>query len=79
MMWNFIIGCIKIFVGCKFCYVEVMLKWFKVMGVEKYKDNFKVRVYELFFKIFYIWKFLKVVFVNLMSDLFYEEIFLEYI
>lgn len=49
------------------------------MGVEKYKDNFKVRIYEFVLKVLYIWKKLKVVFVNFMSDLFYEEVFLEFI
>lgn len=32
IIWNLVIGCIKIFVGCKNCYVERMVFRLKVMG-----------------------------------------------
>ena len=79
MTWNPTTGCDKISAGCKFCYAEVMSKRLKAMGVEKYKDNFKVRTHEEALKIPYTWKNSKVVFVNSMSDLFHEEIPLEFI
>ena len=53
MTWNPTTGCTKISAGCKFCYAEVMSKRLKAMGVEKYKDNFKVRVHEPSLKIPY--------------------------
>lgn len=49
------------------------------MGVEKYKDGFKVRTHEDQLNIPYTWKNSKVVFVNSMSDLFHEDIPLEFI
>ncbi len=79
MTWNPTTGCSKISTGCKFCYAEIMSKRLKAMGVEKYKDNFKVRTHEDALKIPYTWKHSKVVFVNSMSDLFHKEITLEFI
>jgi protein gp37 len=79
MTWNPTTGCSKISAGCKFCYAEIMSKRLKAMGIEKYKDNFEVRTHEEALKIPYTWKNSKVVFVNSMSDLFHEEISLEFI
>ncbi len=79
MTWNPTTGCTKISAGCKFCYAEVMSKRLKAMGVPKYKDNFKVRVHEPSLKVPYTWKSPKIVFVNSMSDLFHENIPLDYI
>jgi protein gp37 len=79
MTWNPTTGCSKITAGCKFCYAEIMSKRLKAMGVEKYKDNFKVRIHPDQLNIPYTWKSSKVVFVNSMSDLFHEEIPLDFI
>jgi protein gp37 len=79
MTWNPTTGCSKISAGCKFCYAEVMSKRLQAMGIEKYKDNFEVRTHEDALKIPYTWKQSKVVFVNSMSDLFHEEVPIEFI
>lgn len=79
MTWNPTTGCIKISAGCKFCYAEIMSKRLKAMGVEKYKDAFKVRTHENQLTIPYTWKSAKIVFVNSMSDLFHKDIPLEFI
>lgn len=79
MTWNPTTGCSKISAGCKFCYAEIMSKRLQAMGVEKYKDNFEVRTHDEALKIPYTWKNSKVVFVNSMSDLFHDEIPLEFI
>ncbi|KQB44382.1 Bacteriophage protein gp37 [Flavobacterium daejeonense] len=79
MTWNPTTGCDKITAGCKFCYAEIMSKRLQAMGVEKYKDNFEVRIHEEALKIPYTWKNSKVVFVNSMSDLFHKDIPLEFI
>lgn len=79
MTWNPTTGCTKISPGCKFCYAEIMSKRLKAMGVEKYKDNFKVRTHPDSLKIPYTWKNSKVVFVNSMSDLFHKDIPLSFI
>jgi protein gp37 len=49
------------------------------MGVEKYKDAFKVRTHPDALKIPYTWRGQKIVFVNSMSDLFHERIPLSFI
>jgi protein gp37 len=79
MTWNPTTGCDKVSTGCKFCYAEIMSKRLQAMGVEKYKDNFEVRIHEEALKIPYTWKKSKVVFVNSMSDLFHKDIPLEFI
>jgi protein gp37 len=79
MTWNPVTGCTKISAGCKFCYAEVMAKRLQAMGVEKYKEAFKLRIHEEALSIPYSWKRQKVVFVNSMSDLFHESVSLEFI
>lgn len=49
------------------------------MGLEKYKDEFKVRTHEDSLTTPYTWRKSKVVFVNSMSDLFHEEVPIEFI
>lgn len=79
MTWNPTTGCDKVSAGCKFCYAEIMSKRLQAMGVEKYKDNFEVRIHEEALKIPYTWKKSKVVFVNSMSDLFHKDIPIDFI
>ncbi|HBV17586.1 DUF5131 family protein [Chryseobacterium carnipullorum] len=80
MTWNPTTGCTKISQGCKFCYAEIMTRRLKAMGQEKYKDGFKViKTHSDTLKVPYTWKNSKVVFVNSMSDLFHEDIPLEFI
>lgn len=79
MTWNPTTGCDKISAGCKFCYAEIMSKRLQSMGLEKYKDNFEVRIHEDALDTPYTWKSSKVVFVNSMSDLFHKDIPLEFI
>lgn len=79
MTWNPTTGCSKISQGCKNCYAEIMSKRLQAMGVEKYKDNFAVREHPEALKVPYTWKRSKVVFVNSMSDLFHEEVSLDFI
>lgn len=79
MTWNPTTGCTKISAGCKFCYAEIMSKRLQAMGIAKYKDAFKVRTHADQLNIPYAWKSSKVVFVNSMSDLFHEDIPLNFI
>ncbi|MDQ3049592.1 MAG: phage Gp37/Gp68 family protein [Bacteroidota bacterium] len=79
MTWNPTTGCTKISAGCKFCYAEIMSRRLQAMGVEKYKDAFKIRAHPEALSIPYTWKSSKVVFVNSMSDLFHKDIPLDFI
>ncbi|QCX00009.1 phage Gp37/Gp68 family protein [Aggregatimonas sangjinii] len=79
MTWNPTTGCSKVSQGCKYCYAEVMSKRLHAMGLDKYKDNFKVRTHESALKTPFTWKKPKIVFVNSMSDLFHPEVPLSFI
>ena len=79
MTWNPTTGCSKISAGCKFCYAEIMSRRLRAMGIEKYKDGFAVRIHPDALRTPYTWKTSKIVFVNSMSDLFHENIPLEFI
>lgn len=79
MTWNPTTGCTKISAGCKYCYAEVMTKRLEAMGIDKYKDGFKVRTHEDSLNTPFSWKKSKVVFVNSMSDLFHPEVPIEFI
>ncbi len=79
MTWNPTTGCDKISAGCKYCYAEVMSKRLQAMGIEKYKDGFKISIHDDALNIPYTWKSSKVVFVNSMSDLFHNEVPLDFI
>jgi protein gp37 len=74
MTWNPTTGCDKISAGCKYCYAEVMTRRLMAMGIDKYKDGFKVRTHEDSLMTPFEWKKPKVVFVNSMSDLFHPSV-----
>lgn len=77
--WNPTTGCTKVSQGCKICYAEPMSKRLRAMGQEKYKDAFKVRIHPSELERPKKWRKPRVVFVNSMSDLFHEEIPLDFI
>jgi len=79
MTWNPTTGCNKISAGCKYCYAEVMTRRLMAMGIDKYKDGFKIRTHEDSLNTPFEWKKPKIVFVNSMSDLFHPEVPIEFI
>ena len=79
MTWNPTTGCTKVSAGCKHCYAEVMSRRLQAMGIDKYKDGFKLRLHEDALLIPYGWKSPKIVFVNSMSDMFHKDVPLGFI
>jgi protein gp37 len=79
MTWNPVTGCTKVSQGCKNCYAERMAKRLKAMGVERYRDGFKVTLHEDLLEVPKKWKGSKLVFVNSMSDVFHEDVPIEFI
>lgn len=77
--WNPVTGCTKISSGCKFCYAEVMTRRLKAMGQEKYINGFNVTLHPEVLNEPYSWKKGKRIFVNSMSDLFHQEVPVQYI
>lgn len=72
--WNPVTGCVKISPGCKNCYAERMSQRLRAMGVEKYRNGFSVTLHESALGDPLRWKKPRLVFVNSMSDLFYESV-----
>jgi protein gp37 len=79
MTWNPVTGCSKVSAGCKHCYAETMAKRLKAMGVDRYRNGFKVTLQPDLVDAPMKWRNPRIVFVNSMSDLFHESIPIEYI
>ncbi len=79
MTWNPTTGCDKVSAGCKYCYAEVMARRLTAMGVDKYKNGFKLAMHPDALRVPYTWKSPKRVFVNSMSDLFHKDIPLDFV
>jgi protein gp37 len=79
MTWNPVTGCTKISAGCKHCYAERMAKRLQAMGVARYANAFKVTLHEDLVELPMKWRQPRVIFVNSMSDLFHEDIPLQFV
>src|SRR3990172_10582952 len=77
--WNPVTGCTKISPGCKFCYADRMAKRLKAMGVDRYRNGFRLTLQPDVLEAPLHWKSPRVIFVNSMSDLFHDDVPLEYI
>ena len=77
--WNPVTGCTEISIGCKNCYARRMAMRLKAMGQPNYANGFCVTLQPHALEIPLHWKEPRTVFVNSMSDLFHEEIPLDYI
>jgi len=77
--WNPITGCTKISDGCKNCYACTMAKRLKLMGNKKYANGFNLTLHETCLEEPLRWKKPALIFVNSMSDLFHEDVPLEFI
>ena len=77
--WNPVTGCDKVSAGCKNCYAERMAKRLQAMGVKQYVNGFELTLAPKALETPRRWKKRKVVFVNSMSDLFHEDVPLDYI
>jgi len=78
MTWNPTTGCNKVSAGCKFCYTEEITRRLQAIGIDKYKDGFKIRTHEDALAAPRRWKSPKIVFVNSMSDLFHKDVPLDF-
>lgn len=77
--WNPTTGCSKISAGCQNCYAEVMSRRLKAMGTPKYANGFNLTCHYNELRLPYTWKKPRMIFVNSMSDLFHEDMPLEFI
>lgn len=77
--WNPVTGCSKVSQGCKNCYAERMSKRLVAMGSARYANGFTVTLHHDLIAAPYKWKKPRKVFVNSMSDLFHEDVPLDFI
>ncbi|MFA5592703.1 MAG: phage Gp37/Gp68 family protein [Micavibrio sp.] len=74
LTWNPVTGCTKISPGCKFCYAEKFAKRLESMGVENYRNGFKLTLHPHMLDKPLSWKKPSIIFVNSMSDLFHKDV-----
>jgi protein gp37 len=77
--WNPLTGCNKISPGCKNCYADRMARRLKAMGTPKYANGFELTLHEDILEEPLSWKKPRIVFVNSMSDMFHEQVPIEFI
>lgn len=77
--WNPITGCTKISEGCDNCYAYRMARRLQKMGNEKYANGFNLTLHPDCLDEPYKLKKPSRIFVNSMSDLFHEDVPLEFI
>ena len=77
--WNPVTGCRKITQGCKHCYAERMANRLVAMGSPRYANGFEPTVHWDLVDQPRRWSKPRTVFVNSMSDLFQDEVPLEFI
>ena len=77
--WNPVSGCSKVSSGCLNCYAERMAYRLQKMGNSNYRNGFDVTLHPHLLEAPLSWKRSRLVFVNSMSDLFHEEVSVEFI
>ncbi|MBI4964766.1 MAG: phage Gp37/Gp68 family protein [Desulfomonile tiedjei] len=77
--WNPITGCTKLSEGCRHCYAERMARRLKAMGQPNYSNGFALTLHDHVLAAPLQWRRPQTVFVNSMSDLFHEDVPVEFI
>jgi protein gp37 len=78
--WNPITGCTKISTGCANCYAERMATRLQAMRVDNYRNGFNVvTCHEHVLEKPLSWKKPQMIFVNSMSDMFHQDVPIEFI
>jgi protein gp37 len=77
--WNPVTGCTKVSAGCKNCYAERLAQRLQSMGNHRYRNGFKLTLHDDVVDLPRTWKKPRRIFVNSMSDLFHEQVPLEFI
>lgn len=77
--WNPVTGCTKVSEGCRNCYAAKMAKRLHAMGNPRYENEFNVTLHRDLIELPLTWKKPRRIFVNSMSDLFHNDVPLEFI
>lgn len=77
--WNPVTGCSKISIGCMNCYAERISKRLQSIGQYRYRNGFKVTLHHDLIERPLRWHKPRRIFVNSMSDLFHEDVPIDFI
>lgn len=77
--WNPVTGCTEISVGCKNCYARRIALRLQAAGSPNYANGFRVTLHPHALDIPLRWRRPRIIFVNSMSDLFHEDVPLDFI
>ena len=77
--WNPTVGCTKVSPGCKNCYAERMAHRLQLMGQPNYRNGFQLTLQPSMLELPLRWRKPQLIFVNSMSDLFHDDIPVDYI
>lgn len=77
--WNFLTGCSKISPGCDHCYAEALSKRLQASGAERYRNGFTLTFHPEVLDLPRSWHRPRRIFVNSMSDLFHEDVPIDWI
>ena len=79
LTWNPLTGCTKVSAGCRNCYAERMAVRLQAMGQAAYSAGFELALHPGKLDQPITWRKPAVIFVNSMSDLFHEDVPLDFI
>lgn len=79
LTWNPVTGCTKVSQGCKHCYAERMAKRLHAMGSARYENGFHPTLHHDLVDQPRKWRQPRTVFVNSMSDLFQDEVPIDFL
>jgi protein gp37 len=77
--WNPVTGCTKVSSGCTNCYAERMALRLKAMGNPSYINGFNLTLHEDILTLPLKWRKPQTIFVNSMSDLFHDDVPVDFI
>jgi protein gp37 len=77
--WNPVTGCSKVSPGCAHCYAETFAERWRGIPGHPYEQGFDLRIWPRRLDVPLRWKRPRMIFVNSMSDLFHEDIPVEFI
>lgn len=77
--WNPVTGCSEVSPGCAHCYAKTFAERWRGTPGHPYEQGFDLKLWPQRLSVPLTWKRPKVIFVNSMSDLFHEDIPVEFI
>jgi len=77
--WNPVRGCTEVSPGCAHCYAKAFAERFRGVAGHPFEQGFDLRLVPESLSLPLKWRQPRLIFVNSMSDLYHEDVPLEYI